>query len=341
MNSDPHSIIKQYRFDRMEMAENELIRLYGDRYKKYREQFIQAGDMAYEPDFPVYIMLEQTYRCNLRCISCIHGYPSKRKKYDMGMGTMPWELFEKIVLEGERHSCPSISVHNNDEPLLVKDLEKRISFARDHGFMDVIMTTNAVLFTEDKIKRVIDAGVTRILFSIDALTEDTYNKVRPGGNLKKVLDSLDFALNYRESQGFALPIIRVSFVPNSENQHEMKAFFEKYASIVDYIDIQPFCTYYDLNAKIIPEGTVPLEDYRCNCPWRYSIIRANGDVLPCPNFYGTELVMGNINKNSLYDIFNSERFKTLRQDFKKGIYHHSVCQECAKGIYSLQLNQGV
>lgn len=337
----PHLFINQYRFDRMEQAEAELTRLYGERYIRYREEFAKAGQMSFEPGFPIYIMLEQSYRCNLRCISCIHGYPEKRQQFSMKEPFMPWALYEKIVLEGEEHGCPSISTHNNDEPLLLKDLEKRISFARKHGFMDVIMTTNGVLFTEDRIKSVIDAGVTRILFSIDALTRETYDRVRPGGDFNKVLKALEVALNYRETQRLDLPIIRVSFVPNRVNQHEMAAFFEKYAGMVDYIDIQPFCSYYDVNADLAPRDAEKIADYRCNCPWRYAIVRADGDVLPCPNFYGTELTMGNLYQNSLYEVFNSEAYRTLRKDLKAGVFNNAACTACADGVYSLPLERNI
>lgn len=328
-----HAMIKQYRFDGIKRAEEELIRIYGERYVHYRREIRLASEMKYEPDFPIYIMMEQTYRCNLRCISCIHGYPEKRKQYDMNISCMPWELYERIVLEGEEHRCPSISTHNNDEPLLVKDIDKRIVFARKHGFMDVIMTTNGVLFTEDKIKQVIDAGITKILFSIDALTEKTYNVVRPGGDLHKVLNALDYILDYREKNNLKLPIVRVSFVPNIYNQHELKPFIEKFSTIVDYIDVQPFCTYYDENTHLIPDGAVHVSGYRCSSPFYCSIVRANGDVLVCPNFYGTERVIGNIYKKPLYEIFNTDNMKRLRQQFKQGIYEDPICAQCVAGIY--------
>jgi len=334
----PHKLIKQYRFDRMKGAEEELIRIYGERYRRYRRDFQMAGEMKYEPGFPLYIMPEQTYRCNMRCISCIHGYREKRRQFDMDVACMLWDLYERIVLEGEEHQCPSIATHNNDEPLLIKDLSKRIEFARKHGFMDVIMTTNGVLFTKDKIKQVIDAGVTRILFSIDALTEETYNKVRPGGNFKKANRALEMALEYREQQGSPLPIIRVSFVPNIVNQHELKPFFERYSQIVDYIDVQPFCTYYQENTNLIPNDATLVTDYCCSCPWRYAIVRANGDVLPCPNFYGTELVMGNIYNSSLYKIFNSDGMKQLRRQLKEGIYKHKACLECSRSAYIISID---
>lgn len=334
--STSETLIKHINFENLKKAEKELIKIYGKRYIQYRRQFQQADDLEFDVDFPLYIMLEQTYRCNLRCVSCVHGYPEIKKKYSLGVSCMPWKLYEKIVLEGEENNCPSISTHNNDEPLLIKDLEKRISFAKDHGFMDIIMTTNGVLFTEEKIKSVIDAGVTRILFSIDAATEETYNKVRPGGNFKKVIWALKKAKEYRDSINSHLPILRTSFVPNRLNEHEIILFYKKFSKLVDYIDIQPFCTYFDANINLIPEEArlIPESEFRCNEPSKLVIIRGNGDVLPCPNFYGTELIMGNLYDNTIKEIFNST-MKKLKEEFHARIYRNPVCQKCSMGIYEM------
>jgi len=334
------TLIKHIRSETMGKAEQELTVIYGERYLKYRQQWQLAGKLDYEPEFPLYIMLEQTYRCNMRCVSCIHGYPHLRKKFSLNDSGMPWNLFERIILEAEENNCPSISTHNNDEPLLVKDLEKRIAFARQHGFMDIIMTTNGIAFTGEKIKAIIDAGVTRILFSIDALTEETYDKVRPGGNFKKVLWAIDKAKQYRASRKSHLPILRVSFVANRLNQHELGQFLKEFSPLVDYIDVQPFCTYYDANLELIPEGArhVPVSEFRCNGPWRYLIVRGNGDALPCPNFYGTELPMGNVYRNSIKEIFNSPAMKQLRREFKEGIYRSPACQECSRSAYVVNID---
>ncbi len=333
-----NSLLAQFKFDNLDSAEEELRVQYGERYTEYRRQFQLAGEMEYEPDFPLYIMLEQTYRCNLRCVSCIHGYPDLKRQYDLGVSNLPWDIFERIILEGEEHNCPSISMHTNDEPLLIKDLSKRIAFARKHGFMDVIMTTNGILFTEDKIKEVIDAGVTRILFSIDALTEQTYMKVRPGGDLKKVHWAIKGIKEYRENIKSHLPILRASFVPNILNQHEIKPFLKFYSELVDYVDIQPFSAYYDTNSKLVPKGSKRITHFHCNQPWRYLIVRGNGDVLPCCSFYGSEIVVGNIAKSSLYDIFNSDYMRQLRDEFKNGIYRHKACNVCSQSSYTLDIN---
>ncbi len=334
-NSD--TFIKHLNTEGLEKAEVELTRVYGERYTRYRQEWKHAGELAYEPPFPLYIMMEQTYRCNLRCPSCVHGYPDLRKPLSFRESCMPRALWDKVVLEGEKNGCPSISVHNNDEPLLVKDLADRIAFAKAHGFMDIIMTTNGTLFTEEKIRAVIDAGVTRILFSIDAATEEVYDKVRAGGDYNKVICALKQALAYRKEIGSTLPIIRVSFVPTIYNQHQLVEFVKQYKNLVDYIDVQPYCGWKGVNAGVKPLNAAPIQNFRCNGPWRAVIVRGNGDVLPCPNFYGAELVLGNLHDNNLESIFNSKRTRELRREFKEGVYSHAGCHDCSENIFELNL----
>ncbi len=316
-----------------EQAEAEQARRHGARYLEYRRRYRAAGRFEWEPPFPLYLMLEQTYLCNLRCPMCIQGMPERREAFDLGGQRMTRELFEKIILEGERHGCPSVSMHVNDEPLLVKDLPERIAFARQHGFMDIIMTTNGTLFTEEKVRQVIEAGVTHILFSLDAATEETYNRVRLGGNYARALAAVEMVRRCRDSRGSLLPILRASFVQNRLNQHETEAFLERFTDRVDYVEIQGFTRYYDRTDHLIPAGSDPIADFTCNEPWRKLIVRANGDVLPCCSFYGYDIPLGNLADSTLYELFNSPMMKTLRRDFQRGVYRNPACRSCSKSFY--------
>jgi radical SAM protein with 4Fe4S-binding SPASM domain len=327
-------IVNKLNSSKMAIREEELLRIYGNRYKIYREQYKLAGEFKFRPDFPLYIMPEQTYRCNLKCKSCIHGYPDLRDKYSFSPDIMPWDLYERIILEGEEHGCPAISTHNNDEPLLIKDLAKRISLAKKHGFMDVILTTNGTLFTNDKIKEVIDAGVTRILFSIDAYKPETYRTLR-GGDLNKVRSALFAAISYRDKSCNKLPIIRVSFVVNSINQFEVKPFIDEYVDIVDYIDVQPLLGLKNYNDELVSVASKKVDVFKCNSAWRRIVIRGNGDVLPCENFLGAGMIIGNLYKDTIFNIFNSEVMESIRQEGFKGSYSNKYCNDCSQNIYYL------
>lgn len=330
LSSSPHLNTLKINVD---AGEQFLSEKYGDRFIKYRQQFQAAGNYEYEPEFPLYLMVEQTYGCNLTCPSCIHGFPSEKKKYNASVKVMPFSTFEKVVLEGEKHNCPSIGFQGNDEPLLVPDLPKRVAFAKDHNFMDLLMTTNGNLLTPKLAKELVDAGATRILFSIDAATSETYDKVRPGGDFNRVLDNLNALVEYKASTGIPLPIIRASFVNSKLNEHERELFVEKFSEIVDYVEIQAFTSYYDTNKDMIPVNSEWMSDFNCLGPCRELIIRASGEVLPCCSFYGYEMPVGNIHQTSLGEIFQNEEVRTLRREFKDKIFNSGPCNACSKSFH--------
>ena len=317
----------------LEATERTLLSLYGERYRTYRENYKLAGEYKYEPEFPLYLMLEQSYSCNLKCPSCIHGFPEEKKKFDPDVKIMPRSLFNQIIEEGEKNNCPSISFCVNDEPLIVPDLPERIAYAKEHQFMDLFITTNGTFLTLDLAKELVSAGLTRILFSIDAATSETYDKVRPGGDFARVVKNLEALVEYKNSMGLVLPAIRASFVNSQLNAHERDLFVEKFSPLVDYIEIQGFSAYYDHNTDLIPEKSIQVTDFACNEPRRKLIIRADGDVLPCCNFYGYGVVVGNINSTPLKEIFNGKQLRSLRKEFAEGTYSLSPCNACSKSFY--------
>jgi len=321
---------KSLAFDR------ELSKLHGSRYEDYRNNYELASAHKVDLDFPIYLMLEQSFKCNLRCPSCIQGYPDDMRKYTTGTKIMDRSLFEKIVIQGEENNCPSISFHVNDEPLIIKDIHERIAFAKDHGFIDLIMTTNGTLFTYDKIKAVVDAGITQILFSIDAATPETYKIVRPGGNFNTVIKNIKLLLDYKKENNLVIPTTRASFVTSENNHREKDLFIEYFSKIVDFIEVQTLSTYYDNNKNLIAPGSIKINDFKCSEPWVRLIIRATGDVLPCCSFYGYEVILGNINDLSLKEIYNGEKCKKLKNEIKDGVYSLPACQTCANSLYKMK-----
>jgi radical SAM protein with 4Fe4S-binding SPASM domain len=69
--------------------------------------------------------------------------------------------------------------------------------------------------------------------------------------------------------------------------------------------------------------------YTCNYPWRTIMILFDGKiVLCCMDFDGVQVV-GDANKNNIEEIWNNERYKQVREDFKKLRYNkYPVCMKC-------------
>lgn len=67
----------------------------------------------------------------------------------------------------------------------------------------------------------------------------------------------------------------------------------------------------------------------CLIPASLMVITVTGNILPCFEDYHEKLVMGNLNEQSLAEIWNSARYIQFRQDLKqRKRADHEVCKDC-------------
>lgn len=67
--------------------------------------------------------------------------------------------------------------------------------------------------------------------------------------------------------------------------------------------------------------------YRCDLPWRAILVDVDGNVKCC---CFQKKILGNLNKNSLEEIWNGEQFMTLRSSINSGYYDSFCLQDCPR-----------
>jgi len=320
--------------ERSDYAEKVLSEVLGQKYIDYRKKWVKVAKGELETDFPLYIQIEHTGKCNLRCPYCTQGIPALRKEYSNGFKPLGMDLYKKILAEAKEHNCPSMSFHNTDEPLLLKDLEERIRMARDAGFLDLIITTNATLLNEARAEKLIVSGITKINFSLDAYNEEDYKKVRIGGDFGTVLKNILYFMEVRDFLGIKIPVTRATCVLSKYTAHKTHLFEAFWLQIVDMVEFQNYQEINGITKHLKPPKSEVDTGFTCNSPSQQIVIRANGDVLPCCSFYGTELVIGNVNNSSIYNIWNSEKMNKLRRALAVNKFdENSACSKCSKSFY--------
>ena len=178
--------------------------------------------------------------CNYKCPHCIIGHKKEVDEYYEG-DPLNFEDFKKIVDEGSDYGCPSLSPQGNNEPFLIKDLHKYIYYAHQKGFIDIMLNNNGSALTPKRAQQILDSGLTRIRFSLDAISPDTYSKVRVGSiHLDRVIKNMDTFLELKEKGNYKLPVVGVSFCKVSQNEHEVEDFINFWQPKVDLISIQKF-----------------------------------------------------------------------------------------------------
>lgn len=321
-----------------EKEANELLcELLGEKFREYRRQWELASRCELLTEIPLYLCLEYNYVCNLRCVHCIQGHEDLRAEYAYE-GQMDMDLYRRIIDEASDYGAPSMSPNNINEPLLARDIIERIEYASRKGFIDISMQTNALPMTQRISERLLDSGLTRLHVSMDAFTKETYSKVRLDSNFDKVMANVDKFLELRAQRNRKLPLLRMSFVRISQNEHEIPAFIEYWRQRADYIAIQEFASPAPGRAVFEPmfAGTRTfVSDFRCPQPWQRVTIQGDGSVQPCCSHFSRELTVGNVKETSLHAIWHSPIMNRYREMHKEGRYRdNATCFKCVTGWVS-------
>lgn len=324
----------------------------GKKYEEYRDKWKRAEDLVVVQRYPIHIDFELQFGCNLKCPHCIlqinanefactHPYHiSKRNK------KINFEKYIEIIREGVPYGLSSITLSVNNEPLLVPGLSKYINAAKKEGILDIILLTNAATLTKEMSSELLESGLTKIYFSLDAIKEETYKKVRTGGDYKKVMENIDYFLRLKRERRLKLPITRVSFVKNKINEAEEEEFVKYWEDKVDFVSVQAFVTpaygysTYPMHQQTFQIGNDELKNMGpCPQPYQRMTIYNDGSVHPCCHWYGAMLDMGNIHKESIYDIWNSRKMELFRTSANSKTVSEmaEACRICREAVFGGKL----
>lgn len=285
----------------------------------------------------LFLLLETTYKCNLKCEMCIHSVG-----YDK-CETMSSELFDKALNGIKAMQIPSVCMNQVNEPLLDSLIFERIEkVASIDSVVDIHMNTNAILLNEDRARQILNSGLTRLLIGFDGFSKETYERVRSGGKYDSVLNNILNFLELKKQMKKVFPIVRISFVKTSLNENEIEDWFNFWKDKVDYIAIQEFVTPVldDSKAYLIPKSSsridADINSITCDQPSKQMVVRGDGDILPCCSHFATKMPVGNLNTNSLQEIWNGQKINNLREMFRLSNWNnHKICSPCLKISYGI------
>ena len=304
--------------------EKMLVAEFGDKYSHYREMWNGAG---YEsiPGFPIHVDFEVVDKCNQSCMMCPRNsgtHPGTGHSLNTG-SVLNYEKYKNIIDEGVNEGLLSINLGAFAEPLLNKRVFEMIKYAHDKGVIDSRLITNGLLINS-YIDEIFDCGLVNLYVSLDAFNESTYFKIR-GKGFNVVKKNIFNIIEEKKRRNTILPIIRVSFIDMQINREEKDEFIDYWREIIDFVDIQVFDNF---NVAITePFDTSKRKKWSCMAPFKRVSVMSDGRILPCCNFFGRNIPIGNIYKNSLEEAWNSEKMHEVRS----GILHDdldncSVCQ---------------
>ncbi len=259
--------------------------------------------------------IENTNFCNAHCQMC------PREKMTRAKHTMGWGLFCSIVDQCLSLGVRTISVFGYGEPLIDKEIEKKVDYCSDKG-LNTWVTTNASLLNRKKSYDLINAGLKNIRFSIHAASPYYYNKVHNGLDWLNVIKNIGNFLSINNKLGRPV-ITHVTTIPMYDEP--LEHIIDMWEGRVDYLEVWK------------PHNWGGKKDYRENNPKKISCgrpfagpvqIQSSGDVIPCCFLTDGEIVLGNVKKNTLFNILTEKMYENFRMLHTTGDYRNVPCETC-------------
>lgn len=265
------------------------------------------------------IYIEITNSCNLNCSFC-----SKDKRK---MQSLSVDEFEEIIKK-IRDYTNTIYLHVKGEPLLHKNLIEFLNIAERYK-ININLTTNGVLIKEKSDDLIKCNNLKKINFSLHS-----------ENNKKNYLEDI-FECSEKLSQKMTIIYRLWTLSSNQLNEkstkvvEQMQKYYNLSTDIVEklyreknkkikeniYVDKDYEFTWPSLNGSEKSSGF-------CHALKNHIAILSNGDVVPCCLDSEGIIKLGNIFKNELSEIINSERYQNLQKSFQDRKPCEKLCQKC-------------
>ena len=282
-------------------------------YKKFTLKKAMVFDKKY-PHGIMGVSIETTLNCNAKCIMCYHAY---KKLY----GTMNMNLFKKIIDDCFQNGINYITLSIYGEPLMDKDFFERIKYLRKYNMNYSFSTNGSLLTNENAMKLFKLGGLKEIIFSVAGYDKNVYEKIMINLNrdvvYKNILNFLSLKKKFNKTDIYTM----ISIVKTKFNKNDIKKFvnFWQKQKGVNRVRISDLWDRVgDKNISQIGELTKLHKKGNwlspCKQLWGKVYIYFDGRVGPCCDDADLrQLVIGDMNKQTLREIYAGEKIMNLRK----------------------------
>ena len=200
-----------------------------------------------------YLRVSVTDRCNLRCIYCM---PEEGIQLLGHKDILSFEMITEVVKEALTLGITKIRI-TGGEPLVRKGITGLVKqIAALEGIEDFGLTTNGI-FLADFATPLAEAGLHRINISLDTVDAEKFRVMTRGGDITKVLEGIEAAVN-----AGLTPVKINCVVRNSSNEPDAEG-------------VRNFCKKNGLEVRFIHEM-----DLKAGC---FTVVEGGngGDCLNC------------------------------------------------------------
>jgi MoaA/NifB/PqqE/SkfB family radical SAM enzyme len=281
------------------------------------------------PAFPKIIQIQTQSGCNAACAFC----PNKKTIKTLPQGKMQEDLFCKIIDEVVQYVPKRISPYLMNEPLLDPDLPDRIGYIaeRKRPTTKVAINTNASKLDKDMARELLRCGLDAMAISFHGLTKDVYETGMVGLSFDENLERVNIFLEMWRTALDPKPDVHITMVNTKLIEPQIPQIHEYWNARGVKAQIRPLSNRAHVavdQCRMNPEDWEPF--VWCKELIRQAFIVFTGDAVLCCADWERSTVLGNLRKQTLYEIWNGKKAVDIRRRYFSGHTKGLLCGHCKR-----------
>jgi len=291
---------------------------------------------------PISYSIEPTNHCNLQCPECPSGLGALTRP----LGLLKHTNFEKLINQINDTGI-YVQLFFQGEPYINKELPAMIGYAQSKK-MYISISTNGHFVNEKNLDYVLDNAPDKLIFSVDGLDEESYQKYRVGGTFEQADSGLRALIQRKKERGLKRPFVEFQFIVMKQNEHQIDNVREYCKEVgVDKLVFKTMqISSYENAVKFLPSNkkfrryTLDNNTFRikheiknhCFALWRTSVITWDGRVVPCCFDKDAQNELGKVNGKAFNEIWNSNQYSNFRKKILTNRKSVPMCTNCTQGL---------
>jgi radical SAM protein with 4Fe4S-binding SPASM domain len=311
---------------------------------------------------PLFLHIEPTGACNLKCTMCPRTESITRE-----LRHMKFEVFKKIC---DNIDPIFIAFVGFGEPLVNPRTLDMVTYSVKKGITSRI-SSNATMLNSTLSHRIIKTGLHQVWFSVDSPTAENFEQIRVGAQFDKTIAGIKEFDEIRQKEKSKL-VITVNFTIIKENAHEISKMV-KFCH--EHLHILPTFARgygYDIEAQqnralkntpeiqsYLQEGVHLAAEYNmhqvarnlqtisndlknpldgrgpCYFPYYVVAVSWDGKASPCCLFYDYQMNLGNVAEKPFQEVWNGRAYQRFRMKLKTHRCDIKICNTCPLNDISL------
>jgi radical SAM protein with 4Fe4S-binding SPASM domain len=208
-------------------------------------------------------------------------------------------------------------------------------------------STNGHFLTETSaVEKLVNSGLDSIFISLDGISQFSYWKYRIGGKFNQVLSGIQLLVETKKKFAATTPKIVLQFLIMKHNQHEIKEIkkFKKKFKVdrvliktvqienshqaLDFLPAnQKYNRYHNIKNLFDLKNK---KNKLCSRLWYSTVVLSDGRVVPCCFDKNGKHTFGDLSRQSITEIWNSDDYQQFREHSKRNRQSIDLCRNCTQ-----------